>query len=110
MRIERRVGQQHLVDARDCSHFVGSSAHAFASDQHMHRTADLRRCGDHLGDGIAQLALDDIGENKSRHQITPASFLSFDTSSSTEATLVPPLRPGGSLVFRTFSRGEGSTP
>ena len=51
-----------------------------------------------------------VGEEQGRHQITPASFFSLATSSSTEVTLAPALRPGGSVVLSTFRRGETSTP
>ncbi len=36
---------------------------------------------------------------------TPASFFSLSTSSATLLTLMPALRPPGSSVFKTFSRG-----
>jgi len=43
-------------------------------------------------------------------QSTPASTFSFCTSSATEPTFTPALRPPGSAVFTTFRRGETSTP
>jgi hypothetical protein len=42
--------------------------------------------------------------------ITPASSLSLAISSSTEPTFTPALRPAGSTVFTTLSRGVTSTP
>ncbi len=41
---------------------------------------------------------------------TPASSFSLATNSATDPTLVPDLRPAGSAVLRTCSRGAISTP
>jgi hypothetical protein len=46
----------------------------------------------------------------SKDYSTPASFLSLSTSSATSLTLTPALRPPGSSVFSTFSRGFTSAP
>jgi len=56
-------------------------------------------------------ALRGLGDKKDCHRYsTPASSLSFDTSSATEPTLAPDLRPDGSVVLMTSSRGLISTP
>ena len=51
-----------------------------------------------------------ISKKKRRHQNPPASVLSLETSSATEATLMPAFRPGGSMVETTFKRGVISMP
>jgi hypothetical protein len=66
--------------------------------------------GDGLGGGVQrQLAIVHFGKEKNSHYTAPAC-LSFATSSSTEPTISPALRVGGSSVRSTSSRGATSTP
>ena len=85
------------------------SVATLSGDQHMHLAQGLDR-RDRLGHRVRrQLATIHIRQQKNSHQITPASF-SFATSSSTEPTLMPALRPSGSRTETTSSRGVTSTP
>ena len=110
MRIQRAVGDVHLFDAGDLRGGFGRGANAFTGDKDMHRRAQRGGGGDGLGGRIVEHGAVDFGENQGRHQITPTSFLSLETSSATEATFAPPVRAGGSVVFSTVRRGAGSTP
>ena len=82
----------------------------FACNQNMNIAQARYGCQGlgHLING--KLAVGDICKKKNRHQITPASSLSFEISSSTEATLMPALRVSGSVVLITVKRGVTSTP
>ena len=83
---------------------------ALAGDQHMHSAAERLGGGQRLVGGVLERLVVVLGDEKRGHQITPASFLSLSTSSATVFTLAPALRPGGSVVLSTSSRGATSTP
>src|SRR5262245_30354560 len=67
------------------------------------------RCGERLVGRILEALVIVLGDQQRRHRM-PASFFSLATSSATEATLTPALRPGGSTVLITSKRGATSTP
>ena len=106
------LGDQHLLDAGEPGRGLGRrlGALAAAGDQHMHVAAQLGRGGQRLVGGVLQGVVVVFGNQQRRHQSTPASVLSFDTSSATSFTLTPPLRPGGSDVLRISRCGVRSTP
>ena len=110
MGVGGRVGHEHARDALETGGGLGGGGDVMAGDQNIHGRAERAGGGQRLGDGVAQLALRDIGQKKGLHHSTPASFFSLPTSSATEPTFAPPLRAGGSLVLRTVSRGVTSTP
>ena len=62
-----------------------------ALGRHEHRhLAELLGRGQRLGGGVLrEVRTVHLGQQQDGHQITPASFLSLSTSSSTEATLTP---------------------
>ena len=100
---------QHFFHARQ----LGGGLRGFvpgAGDENMDRRAESGGGGQSLGGGVVEVAVVDFGEKKSRHQSTPASFLSLPTRSATDPTFTPALRLEGSVVFSTFSRGATSTP
>lgn len=49
-------------------------------------------CGNCTPRTCRQLTRDVLGDNQCAHQITPATFFNFSTSSDTEPTLIPALR------------------
>ena len=111
MRVERIVGHAHFGHACELSGRRRGGADVLAGDQHIDRTAELERGGERARGRVVQLAAGDLGQKKGRHrQITPASSCSLATSSATDLTLTPALRPAGSAVFSTLRRGETSTP
>ncbi len=109
VRIERRVGEQHLGDAVELRRRFRDRLASGARDQHMDFAAESLGRGERLGGGAVQRLVVVLGDQERGHQITPALF-SFSTSSAGEPSLTPALRPAGSVVFSTFSRGATSTP
>ena len=110
MLIGRRVRQQHLGDAIELRSRVGHTLRAGASNQHLHVAAHLPGSRERLVGRVFQGLVVVLGEQQGCHYRTPASFLSFSTSSATLLTFAPALRPDGSVVFKTSSRGATSTP
>ena len=109
--IGRILGLQDLGDAGNGGGRFGGITAVAASHQHGDVGAHLPRGGDGVGDVGADGLVVVRGDDENGHvQITPASFLSFSTSSATVFTLMPALRLGGSSTFSTFSRGATSTP
>ncbi len=115
----RRIGQQHLRDARNPGCRVGGTASVVANDQDMHLTAAHFGQFNRGGNGAQRRALEGamimLGYHKNvcecaHGQITFASLLSFATSAATSGTITPALRLGGSVIFKVFSRGATSTP
>ncbi len=105
------VGDAHLGDARELRGRLGRRGDVVAGDENVDRPPDLERRGQRPRGHIAQGAACDFGQKKGRHgQITPASSWSFAMSSATDFTLTPALRPPGSAVLSTLSRGATSTP
>ena len=51
MAIERSVGDEHFVDARELGRSLGRRADALAGDENMHAAADLQRRRQRLGGG-----------------------------------------------------------
>ena len=108
--VGRVVGEEHLRDAVELRRRFGDGARALARHQHMHGLAERLGGGERLVGGVLERLVVVLGDEKRRHQMTPASFLSLSTSSATVFTLAPALRPGGSVVFITSMRGATSTP
>src|SRR5579885_939236 len=110
MLVRRRVGDEHFLHAVEFCSRVGHGFAVFPGNKHVHVTAKRLGCRERFGGRILQRSVVMLGEKKRRHESTPASSLSLPTSSATEPTLTPDLRPGGSLVFTTCKRGLTSTP
>ncbi len=111
MSIDWVVRDAHLGDARQLRGRLRRRPDIMAGDEDVDRLPDLERGRQRAGGYVAQGAADDFGQKEGRHdQITPASSCSFATSSATDFTLTPALRPPGSEVLRTLSRGATSTP
>ena len=111
MGVGRIVGDPHLGDAVELGRGFRRRADILAGDQHMHRRAELLGGGERARADVGEMAAGDFAKKKRRHaQITPASSRSFETSSATVLTLTPALRPPGSVVFSTLTRGLTSTP
>ena len=108
--VERAVREQHLVHAVELGGGVGHRFAILAGDQHVHVAAQRLGGGQRLGGRVLERLVVVLGEQKRGHPSTPASFLSLSTSSATEPTLTPDLRPAGSVVLSTSSRGVTSTP
>src|SRR5215470_15868134 len=106
----RRICDQHLFDAIELRRRLCGGLAILASNEHVDRSADGLRGRHRLGGGVLQVPVVVFGEDKGRHQRTPASFFSLPTSSATELTFPPALRTGGSVVLRSSSRGVISTP
>ncbi len=109
--VKRIVRHPHFGHARKLGGRFGGCAHPLPGNQNLDGLADLSGGGQRPRGEVAQLPAHDFRDNKNRHgQITPASSWSFDTSSATLFTFTPALRPPGSAVFKTLSRGATSTP
>src|SRR4029077_8284631 len=105
------VGDQHFRHALKFGGRLRGSADIFTRNKDIDGLPKFDRRGQRTRGRIVQFAARDFRQKKSRHcQITPASSCSLATSSATDFTLTPDLRPGGSTVFSTLSRGETSTP
>ena len=109
--VTRIVGDQHFRHTLKFGGRLRGSADIGARDENVDRALELDGRGQRTRGRIVQFAAGDFRQKKSRHcQITPTSSCSLATSSATDFTLTPDLRPGGSTVFSTLSRGETSTP
>ena len=110
MVVGRVVGMPDTRDAGDPCGRLGDRRGPAAG----HQNVDIAGERGGGGDGVERRRVERRavmgGDDKSRHQITPASFLSLSTSSSTSATLRPPARAGGSSTVKVSSRGATSTP
>ena len=104
-----RVGEEHLGGAVELGGGLGDGLAAGTGDQHVHVAAQRLGGAHGLGDGGAERLVVVVGEKKDRHDSAPTSF-SLAMSSAALATLTPALRPGGSTVLSTLSRGATSTP
>ena len=104
----RGVGDMDLARAGDFRGGFGDCADARSGDQQVD-FAQLSGGGDGgeggVFDGVAVM----FDEDERLHLATPIA-LSLVTSSSTEATLIPALRLGGSTTLSVSSRAATSTP
>ena len=103
------VDGEHLGDAGETRGLARDGVDAVAGDENVDGRAERQRGGQRLGGGVAELSARDVGEEKRRHASTPVSA-SLATRSGTVPTLEPAFRTGGSLIFKTCSRGVTSTP
>ena len=109
--VERIVGCAHFRHALELSGGGGGRADVLTGDKHVDRTSEFERGGERARCRVVQLSACDFRQKKGRHrQITPASSWSLATSSATDLTFTPALRPEGSAVFSTLRRGDTSTP
>src|SRR5262249_61604003 len=108
--VRRRFGQKHLGDARELGGRIRDHTAVLAGDQHVDVAAERLGGGERLVGCVLESLVVVLGNQERSHHSTPASFFSLPTSSATELTFTPALRPGGSVVLRTSRRGEGSTP
>ena len=83
----------------------GGGLGVVAGDEHVDVAAQRLGRGDGLAGRGLQRAVGVLGQQENRHQSTPASALSFCTSSATLPTLTPALRLAGSAIFSTLRRG-----
>ena len=110
MFVERPVGEQNFFHAVELGGGIRHRFAILAGHQHVHVGAERLGCGERLGGRILEHLVVVLGNQKRGHHSTPASSLSLPTNSATEPTLAPDLRPGGSVVLSTCSRGVMSTP
>src|SRR5438874_4164511 len=104
------IGEQHLPDAiKFCSGF-SDRARVLARDQHMHVSAERLRGRERFVGRVLKRFVVVLGREERCHQMMPASLCSLSTSSATVLTFTPDLRPAGSVVLSTSSRGAISTP
>ena len=104
------IGKQNLGNALKFCSRISGGASIVSGNQHMNLMTKCKCSSQRFGCGILERDRIVIGEKKGSHQKTPASVLSFETSSATEPTLTPALRPAGSIVVTTLRRGATSTP
>src|SRR6185369_4554891 len=102
------ISDMDLADARDLRGRLGNRADALPRHQQMD-LAKLRGCGDGRQRSILQHAALMLDPDQRLHAATP-NALSFATSSSTSATLMPAVRLGGSATLSVLRRGLTSTP
>src|SRR5882762_3540528 len=112
MLIGRAFGEQNFCNAFQLRGSFGRGLGAFAAagDENVDLGAKFGRGRQRLVGGVLQRRMVVFGNQQRGHHKTPASFLSFDTSSATSLTLTPPLRPGGSEVLRISRCAVRSTP
>src|SRR4029077_11041691 len=105
------VGEQHLANPGNPAGSLRHSTAVLAGDQNVDlRTGDLVGGGNRVESRGLERPVVVLGDDEGGHQITRASVLSLSTSSTTEPTLWPPCRFGGSSTLRTTRRGVTSTP
>ncbi len=109
MRVERVVGDEHLLHAVELRGGFGHRVAALTGHENDDIAAELRSGGDGLRGRVVQRLVVVVCNNKRGHPITPAS-LSFDTSSAADSTLIPAERCGGSDTFTTSRWFFTSTP
>ncbi len=102
------VGEMDLAHPGDLRRRLGDCAAALAGDEQVD-LAQLRGGSDGREGRVLEVLVVVFDENEGLHQATP-SALSLATSSSTEPTLIPAWRTGGSTTRVTLSRGAVSTP
>src|SRR5208282_5220760 len=101
MRVSRIVRDAHLRDAGKLRRRRGGGAHGFARDEDVDGAPEFERGGQRTRRHVAQSPARDFRQKKNRHrQITPVSLCNLATSSATDLTLTPALRPPGSAVFK----------
>ena len=110
MRIDRIICQQDFFDAVEAGGGLRRGFDPVAGDEDMDRFIQRLGRGQGLGRRLIERAIRNLGKKQDRHQITPASSLSFATSSAAEASLTPALRVGGATVFKILRRGAISMP
>src|SRR5690606_22987064 len=102
------VGDMDLADAGDFCACLGNAVDALAGDEQMHFAKF--GCGGHGGEGgILDRGAVMLDQYKRLHATTP-KVLSLAINSSTDATLSPAWRLGGSVTLRISRRGAASTP
>jgi hypothetical protein len=106
--VGRIVGDVDLADAGDLRSGLGDRADARSGDDQMD-LAELRRGGYGGQGGVLELPLLMLDPDERLHPITPVSLI-LPISSSTEPTLIPACRFGGSATFNVVSLGAVSTP
>src|SRR6266508_825447 len=104
------VGEQDLLHPVELGGGFGYRPIALAGDHHVHVRAERLGGGQRLVGRVLQRLVVVLGDEERGHDSTPTSFLSLSTSSPTVFTFTPALRPAGSVVLSTSSRGEMSTP
>ena len=110
MAISCVIGAQNFHYPSDFSRGVCRRAAVLSGDKNRYFAINLncrtRRVQGDRADGFMVV----FGKDKNSHQITLASLRSLSRSSSTSATMIPPVRTGGSSTFRISKRGVTSTP
>ena len=106
----RSVGDENLRGALELRGGFGGGLAAMTGDENVDVAAQRLRGGEGFRGRRRERGVRVFGEQQDGHQSTPASDLSFETSSATDPTLTPAERVAGSAVFTTSRRGEMSTP
>src|SRR3954469_18757598 len=109
MLIRRGVGDQNLLHAVELGGGVGGCFAILTGDEDVHVAAHRLGGGQRLQGRVLDSLVVVFGGEERAHS-PPASYFSLQIISATEPTLTPDLRPGGSAVFSTCSRGLMSTP
>ena len=104
----RRVRDVHLADARNLRRGIGDRADIASGDERVD-LAQLRSGGDRCERGVLDLATLVLDVDERLHCATPRA-LSLPISSSTEPTLSPACRLGGSATLSVSRRRLMSTP
>ena len=105
-----RIGRTHAPHSGDLRRRARRRAAIRAGDQQVDLVGQRRRRRDRVERRRRERRVVVLADDQNRHQTTPASSLSFATSSATLPTFVPASRFGGSDTLRTSRRGVGSTP
>ncbi len=104
------IGQQNFGHAADFRRLFGGIRSVMADHQNVHFATGLGRGGHRIQRGRADRLPVMFRKHQRRHQITFASVFSFATKAAASGTLIPALRPGGSVTCSVFNLGVTSTP
>ena len=89
---------------------IGGDGGVVTDYQNVQIATGLRRCRDRIQRCRPDSFPVMLRKHQRRHQITFASVFSFATKVAASGTLIPALRPGGSVTCSVFNLGVTSTP
>mgnify|MGYP001124772601 CR=1 FL=1 len=93
------LDQENLGHAGHAGRSLGHRPRVLAGDEDVDIATDPAGRRDGGQGGLVEALAVVLGENENGHQTIPTSCLSFATSSSTEPSLTPAWRRGGSSTF-----------
>ena len=106
----RAIGQKNLGHAADLCGFVRRIGGVVTRHKDVHVATGFCRRSHRVQRCRADRFTVMFGKHQSGHQITFASVFSFATSVAASGTLIPALRPAGSVTCSVFNLGVTSTP